>query len=332
MKRRTALFLFAVVLGCAAAPLARAQEPFTFQTFTIPNVVSLSVDGINDFGILSGTLTDTLGTVKGWVRDPYGHVTPLVEPQSNSIPTETTANQINNLGVVVGSYLYSSNPGGPGATLTTFGYFYFAGYFASHYTAPGMVPGGFTVLVGINNVGGFCGFTANPPIPPNTQSITYAFVAINGIPTEFSIPGATATYCQAINDQGVAAGFYIDAQGEHGWVRKPNGDTRTVDVPGASYMKGSNQCSTSPGGTDILGINNAGEVSGHFYDSSYLEHGFVQLPDGTFKDFDAQVPQEAGPPAYLTGGGGVNNLGQVSGHYLDEYCNPHGFIATPKKH
>ena len=72
-----------------------------------------------------------------------------------------------------------------------------------------------------------------------------------------------------------------------------------------------------------MGVNDLGMISGHFFDSSLNEHGFVRLPNGVFLQIDV-------PGAAQTGGGGLNDLGLVVGHYLDQGGASHGYVAMPE--
>jgi hypothetical protein len=224
------------------------------------------------------------------------------------------ADHNNDLGGVVGEY-YDS-----GAS-EYLGFFYFRGKFNS-YAVPGMATGGTTSVDGINNFGGFCGYTANPPF-----SQWNAFVSSVGKTDVFTVNGSTDAFCQGINDRGVAVGAYYDSAGVlHGWVRTPwNGEVKTFDAPGASTVLGSVPCASGlVAGTTIYGINDWGEMVGHYWDTSNVEHGFVLHPDGSFQKIDV-------PGAALISGGAVNNFGQVAGHYVDSSCISYGFIGTPQR-
>jgi hypothetical protein len=102
-------------------------------------------------------------------------------------------------------------------------------------------------------------------------------------------------------------------------VRDPKGNISTVDVPGASTAAGS--------GTNLLGINNFGWVSGHFTDVSGGEHGFIGVPDGhSWAFFQIDVPV---PGATATFGGGLNDFGAIAGHYVTSDGKQLGYIASP---
>jgi uncharacterized membrane protein len=317
VKRWLVWFGFSAVLGWAA-PLAHAQG-FAFQTFIIsgiaPGPSSIGVQGLNDFGATSGSLTDTSNNGKAWVRDARGSLTVFVDPLNTSVPTFTVADHNNDLGAVVGEYYNTGQE-------EYLGFFYFRGNFSS-YIAPGMEKGGTTSVDGINNFGSFCGYTANPPF---TQ--WNAFVVIGGNTKIFTVNGSTDAFCQGINDEGFAVGAYYDSAGVlHGWVRNPwTGEVKTIDAPWASTVVGLVPCTGNiyAAGTAVYGINDAGEMVGHYWDTANFEHGFVLLPNGKFKKIDV-------PGATLTSGGAVNNLGQVAGHYVDSSCDSFGYIGTPNR-
>jgi len=63
-------------------------------------------------------------------------------------------------------------------------------------------------------------------------------------------------------------------------------------------------------------------MSGHFFDTAGHEHGFVRLPNGHFLQIDV-------PNATDTAGGGLNDLGVVVGHYVNQSGEQVGYIATP---
>ena len=103
-----------------------------------------------------------------------------------------------------------------------------------------------------------------------------------------------------MNDNGVAAGFYVDAGGNsHGYVYNISTPGFTeISLPGADGA-------TSFAAT---GINNAGEVIGFFLNGTVTE-GF-QDNGGTFKNFEATGSTNT---IFL----GINNNGQVVGVYQD---------------
>jgi hypothetical protein len=272
---------------------------------------SLGVETINTAGVIAGYLTDTSGNLKGWIRDTDGTITLLVDPLDTTIPSATVAYGLSNNGTVTG-YFYDTS-----ANLN-YGYFYKDGQYVT-YSVPGQPAGTDTIVDGIYSTKSFCGSVLQPPYT------TYqSFVSINGVVSVFDPFGGTFSDCIAVNKSNTSVGSYIDSAGlTHGWIRTASGTITTIDVPGASTVPGSAPCiSGNTGGTAVNGINDKGYISGHYWDTSYNEHGFVRLPGGRFITLDV-------PGAYQTAGGGINNAGVVVGHWVtDSSCDDSGYIAS----
>jgi hypothetical protein len=112
------------------------------------------------------------------------------------------------------------------------------------------------------------------------DNVTHGYVrAPDGRITKFDVPGAgtdgsqgQGTYAEAINDAGTVTGEYIDSNDvQHGFVRAPNGRIIEFDAPDAGTAAGSYE------GTVPLAINAAGEITGAYFDSNYVLHGFLRL-------------------------------------------------------
>jgi uncharacterized membrane protein len=166
----------------------------------------------------------------------------------------------------------------------------------------------------------------------------------------FDAPGATQTYPSAINNNGTVTGFYVDANGDHGFLRDMNGQFVTFGAPGSQGIYPSS-------------INSTGAVAGSFTDTS--QHGFVRTANGTWIAFDVpgKFPSSSQNPIcindsgiitgpYINGtsfygflrsvGGslttisypestytyatGINGAGTVTGIYNDASFNSHGFL------
>jgi hypothetical protein len=77
------------------------------------------------------------------------------------------------------------------------------------------------------------------------------------------------------------------------------------DVPGAGADSGQ--------GTSAQGINEFGEITGHYLDTKSLVHGFVRHKDGTFTTFDApDASQKAGQGTFPRS---INKDGVIAGFY-----------------
>jgi probable HAF family extracellular repeat protein len=96
-------------------------------------------------------------------------------------------------------------------------------------------------------------------------------------------------------DGGTRHGFLLD-----------QGSYTTLDVPGAHW-------------THALGINDAGQVVGWYWDA-IGDHGFL-FAQGSYTTLDV-------PGAISTGANGINASGQIVGYYVDA-AGTHGFLATP---
>jgi hypothetical protein len=101
----------------------------------------------------------------------------------------------------------------------------------------------------------------------------------------------------------------------------------SFDAPGAGLGHGLNQ------GTAAIAINNLGEIAGQFQDSSYVYHGFVRYPNGSFTTFDEpDAGTQANPSQYFFPGTiawNINLRGTTAGIYIDANGVQHGFVRSP---
>lgn len=86
------------------------------------------------------------------------------------------------------------------------------------------------------------------------------------------------------------------------------------DAPGAGTSGGL--------GTEPVGINLLGEITGYYIDSSFAEHGFLRYPGGEIATFDA--PGSNGFTAPVA----INLEGEITGNYTDAESVSHGFLRT----
>ena len=104
----------------------------------------------------------------------------------------------------------------------------------------------------------------------------------------------------------------------HGFVRAPDGNITTFDVPGAGT--GAFQ------GTIPANINNPEAIDGSYIDASDVVHGFVRAPDGSITTFDAAGAGTG--PGQGTFPQGINDAGAITGYYIDNHDVLHGFLRT----
>jgi uncharacterized membrane protein len=108
--------------------------------------------------------------------------------------------------------------------------------------------------------------------------------------TTLFVPGSTQTVASAVNASDQVAGWYHEAQGDHGFLYS-NGTYKTLDVPGATA-------------TVAHGINDSSQVVGSYRDAAG-PHGFL-YSSGKYTTIEG--PDASGFHAY-----GINNLGQIVG-------------------
>lgn len=153
--------------------------------------------------------------------------------------------------------------------------------------------------------------------------------AANGEYTEFDAPGAdlkpgdyNGTVPEAINDMGVIAGFYVDANNfSHGFLRSHEGKFTTFDVPGVGGF-----------GSTPIAINQEGAVVGYYTDSTDAFHAFLRRPNGTFATWvgPGECTGNGAGGCYGSGALNINESGSVAGGYSDNSGNfvHHGFLRN----
>jgi hypothetical protein len=216
------------------------------------------------------------------------------------------------------------------------------------------IPGANSIFPqGLNNDGVITGYYLD-----NVGSGTHGFVREeHGSLKTFDVPGATIqTVPSAINSEGVVAGNYCDETNCHGFLRTPDGGITTFDVPGALYTFpiGLNDTGSVTGNygdnlafhsfvrtrngvftkfdpamvTNLPGvINNAGTITGYFFDISPVVRSFVRDREGTVTIFDAPNVCRTSNGTFATA---INSAGVIVGGFTDADCtHGHGFMRSP---
>ena len=281
----------ALLLGGTVAPAATIT---VLETFDFPGTGNNTLpQKINDAGLIVGSVVDSAGVTKGFLRAPSGNFSDAFSAP-NDTGNLTNGRGINNARVVIGEYL-------DGSTGTLHGYRRAHAVF-KNYDVPGAVS---TIPLGINNVGDFVGSVV---LSDGTQ---VAFTNISGTVTTFSVVSdAIASLAYSINSSNQVTGYYVDAAGvTHGYLRASDGTlTFPIDPAGST-------------GTILFANNDANWGVGRYTDSSGVTHGlFFQTPDD-IRTFD--FPGAAG----FTSLNGINQGGYVSGRYLDSAGIAHGFLG-----
>jgi hypothetical protein len=189
------------------------------------------------------------------------------------------------------------------------------------FDAPGAKANG-TVPVGINFFGTVAGYDYD------TNNVGHGFLrTASGKYITFDAPAAGTipkgfygTFPSGLNAFGAVAGYYNDNNYvAHGFLRYADGKFITFDPP-ASDINPADQL-----GTVVTGINDIGLISGFYYDSNAMTHGFLRSPDGKFTTFDGP-----GVGGYGTDAEASPNLeGEVVGFYTDPNYLFHAYVRLP---
>lgn len=270
--------------------------------------------------------------------------------------TDPTFNQllgINNAGLIAG-YFGSGAAGHPNKGYTLAPPYGQANYTNENY--PGSVQ---TQVTGINNNGVTVGFWSDQN-NANLVNNNFGFVNVGGTFTNVNNPntgasnGVVVNQLLAVNNNNVAAGFYIDANGvTHGDTYNiATNSFSPVNIAGALAVTaaGINDAGTVAGfytnasnatlgfilsgntltnvqdpngvSTMILGLNNTGLADGVYADANGLLHGFIyNIALNSFTTVDA--PNGPGGTTL----NGLNDLGQFTGFYVDAGGNTHGLLV-----
>ena len=128
----------------------------------------------------------------------------------------------------------------------------------------------------------------------------------DGTFTTIDAPGFHRCY---IGGSGYLASSHQPGRGDHGNVLRrkrswltascasPDGTLTTFDAPGAAIAHSGQ------------GINPAGDITGIYFDASFVGHGFLRARHGTFTTFDVPGASAAPRP-------GINPAGAIVGNLL----------------
>jgi hypothetical protein len=228
-----------------------------FTTFFIPTTGEYWTFpySINDAGSIVGYgKTGSAIYDEGFVRDPGGTITVIDAPGA----IETFAESINQSGFITGAY-YDSASLGHGYILSPSGIY-------TILDVPGASGQG-TVGAAINDRGQVAGIYAD-------GKFLYGYLrSAGGAYTTFHISGAptAATETGAINDVGQVAGIEQKISGlDTGFIRDNSGNITLFQFPGAGVAAEEDQ------GTAAVAINASGTVTGYYYDTSKVPHGFIR--------------------------------------------------------
>jgi len=292
-----------LAVALSASGLACAATSYSFTNFDGPgnNAGGTTINAINNNGAVVGFSADDAATptlLTNFIRNSDGTYT---FPSTGGAPL-LTANGINDGNNVVGT-------NGTVAVLLP----------------PGQTPialppaEGFNTAsqaaFGINNAGVIVGQETNA-----SSGFTPGFVDQNGKFTLLNpVVNATATNAQAIDNNGLVAGFYsTDDVHQHGFLY----DTKT-----STFQLLSDPVVANLFLTQFLGINNNGTAVGYWQDTAGSQHGFlydIASKQYTFLD----DPNAAKSGRSITQITGINDSGEIAGFYVDSATGlQRGFIG-----
>jgi probable HAF family extracellular repeat protein len=276
---------------------------------------------------------------------PIYNFTTLAGPYGNG--DSANANGISNSGVVVGDGSYF-------AGTTVLNFLYKPDHTYAVLTGFGL---NFGMANGVNSAGIVVGVLNNQAVSFNTTNgdLTYLpaaqpgssiqsqaafgindhntivgqFQNLNGTETGFLDAGgvftdlspavnAVFTNAQAINNNGIVAGYYTIPNGdEHGFLYNSNTGQYTLlpdpQVPGLQQV-------------EFLGINDDGIAVGYYQADDGSQHGFLyDIATQTYTFLD-DPSEGAFASTEITG---INNSGEISGIYTTAAGNQEGFVADP---
>jgi uncharacterized membrane protein len=126
-----------------------------------------------------------------------------------------------------------------------------------------------------------------------------------------------------INDLGVIAGYYFDANNVgRGYQRTPDGRITDYNVPdsGTGAFEGS----------WVNALNVEGTAVGYVEDTNDLSHSFVRKPDGHIDVFEIPGQLQSLGDSYGSGSFAINAAGVIAGRWYDPSYAIHGWLLIPK--
>jgi hypothetical protein len=286
MARKTN-FCCACLLTFGSLLLIAAGPPGDdFVTIDIPDSPEAFGSGVDNHGLVTGSYYDAAFNSHGFVYF-NGVVTTVDGPTSNPPLSQAALYNVNNQGWAGGQY--NDDNGVVRAAVYNVDT-------DAWQTLP-LIPGsGFNATGGVNAKGVAAGnWTTDPTVSTGNQGWTFQ----DGSYSFFDVPGVDkvhniGTIVNDINNAGVVAGFYTDANGVFHGFTKTGDQYQTIDVPGANY-------------TVLLGINNEGDVVG-IYHIGVVRHGFVLTRSGKLTTVDV-------PGAVNSYVGAISENGNLAGYY-----------------
>jgi probable HAF family extracellular repeat protein len=255
----------------SAGAYTAVSYPETYSQVNPDRTVTLVSDQIN---ITQPTAINASGQIVGLIATGHAFIGPFLYSGGtytalHEFGIDSFPVGINNAGQIVGSFFDFASSSQAGFLFSGGAYTTLQDPLAAVATTPINVGLKGTVATDINNVGQIVGYYFD------SSSDAHGFVLNNGTYTTVDDPLGTDTFITGENDNGQIVGYYDNVSAnvsgnEHGFIYS-GGTFTTIDNP--SGMQAT--LSGATGGTELNGINNAGDIVGTYFDSAGLPHGFI---------------------------------------------------------
>jgi hypothetical protein len=252
--------------------------------------------GVNDCGNITGYYgsgQDAAHPNKGYsVNAPYDRHAFMDENYPGSVQTQVVG--VNNDGTTVGFYVDRDGD--------NHGFVHRDGRW-DRVSFPGTTSKpSFNQLLGVNDHGIAAGFWNDDK--DNSHGYLYNTRSEHFTAIELPVHADSVTVT-GVNDHGRVVGFYKDGKNTHGFISTEH-SFKTLRLGDDSN-------------TQVLGINEDGDIVGSYVGHHGTTHGFVRMDDKV-RVIDA-------PGSTSTVVNGLNNKGQIVGFYEDHDMNTKGFTA-----
>jgi uncharacterized membrane protein len=292
----------------------------TITTFDVAGATATQPESINAAGDITGSYIDEGYAAQGFLRYADGRIITFAANQTAPFTALMPA-AINDFDEIAGNYVNHS------ATAFTRSR---AGVFTTI-----AVPNGGGIATAINASGSVVGFYSTG----GGNAVFTGFVAHpDGYWEQIGFPGSPACSNQiipdAINAAGTIAGFYTisyypqpgcSPESTGAFVMLPGGEVTLFQPPGQLPEFHNLAVLTSfISGPHWISIDQAGDITGSYFDAAGYLHGFVRNPYGTITSFDP-------PESKATNVNSINDAGAIAGYYFyNRDGGPGvGFIRVP---
>ena len=295
--------VMAAMVAVMPAGATGARTRGTFTNIVIPGATNSDPHGINDFGVVGGSYTDSTGLWHGFV-DRGGKITTIDDPSAGTTATGfgqgTGVEFVSDLGEIYGVYVDEAGD--------VFG-FVLRGKKFTTIEDPSAVYG--TAVEYANNLGEIVG------IYWDSSGNQHGFTDINGNFTTIDDPACAShygTYIGFVNDWGTFTGSCGDNSNQY--IYRNGSFTPAPNDP------------AGVGPSVIAFVTDLGEIGCDYVDASGVYHGCTDI-GGIFTTIDDPLATSVFG-TYVESG---NNLGELVGYWVGESETGQGFaqafIYTP---